>query len=176
MRLFIAINFNSDTKSQLLALRDELRAHSSRGNFSLPENLHLTLAFLGECDARRSTAAKAAMGSVRFEPFSLTIECVGRFRRDGGDIFWAGVRENKALLDLQRELTEKLVAASFSIDKRRYSPHVTLGREVVTEWTPHRIEAFGETVSSIELMKSERLQGNLTYSAIHTMGQINDSN
>ena len=170
MRLFIAINFNSNTKSKLLALRDELRTHSSRGNFSLPENLHLTLAFLGECDARQTAAAKAAMGSVRFEPFLLTVERIGRFRRDGGDIFWAGVRENKPLLDLQQELTEKLIAAGFSFDRHKYSPHITLGREVVTEWPPRRFEAFGEKVSSIELMNSERLQGKLTYTVIHTIG------
>jgi hypothetical protein len=38
MRLFIAINFNSDTRRGLLALRDDLRFRSERGNFSLPEN------------------------------------------------------------------------------------------------------------------------------------------
>ena len=37
---------NTDTRSRLLALRDELSSRSKRGNFSLPENIHLTLAFL----------------------------------------------------------------------------------------------------------------------------------
>ncbi len=168
MRLFIAINFNADTKSRLLALCDEIRAHSLRGNFSLPENLHLTLAFLGECDAKQTAAA---MDAVRFEPFSLTIERVGRFKRDGGDIYWAGAREDKPLLDLQRDLTDQLIAAGFDLDKRRYSPHITLGREVVAEWNPHRIEMFGESVSSIDLMKSARIQGKLTYTAIHSRGE-----
>jgi 2'-5' RNA ligase len=48
MRLFITINFNDDTRSRLLALRDELRGKSKHGRFTLPENLHLTLAFIGE--------------------------------------------------------------------------------------------------------------------------------
>ena len=171
MRLFIAINFSAETKSRLLALRDELCAHSSRGNFSLPENLHLTLAFLGECDAKQTAAAKSAMDAARFEPFHLTIERVGRFRRDGGDVFWVGVREDKPLLDLQRDLTEKLIVAGFSLDKRKYNPHVTLGREVIADWSPRRLEAFGEMVSSIDLMKSERIQGKLTYTAIYTRGE-----
>jgi 2'-5' RNA ligase len=170
MRLFVAINFDTTTKSRLHSLRDELRAHAAHGNFSLPENLHLTLAFLGECDAKQAAAAKAAMDAVHFEAFDLTIERVGCFKRDGGDVFWAGAREDKPLLDLQRDLTEKLFAAGFSLDRRRYSPHITLGLEVVTDWSPRRIEAFGETVSRIDLMKSERIQGKLTYTAIYGTG------
>ena len=53
MRLFIAINFNDDTHNRLIALRDELRSRSERGNFSLPENLHLTLAFIGEVSPKK---------------------------------------------------------------------------------------------------------------------------
>ncbi len=172
MRLFIAINFNSDTKARLLALRDELRSHATHGNFSLPENLHLTLAFLGECNSKQTAAAKAAMDSLRFESFNLIVERVGRFKRNGGNVFWAGVREDKPLLDLQRDLTENLISAGFALDKRRYSPHVTLGREVVADWSPLRIEAFGDTVSSIDLMKSERIHDKLTYTAIYTRGAI----
>ncbi len=65
-----------------------------------------------------------------------------------------------------------MIAAGFTLDKRKYSPHVTLGREVVADWSPRRVEAFGETVSSIELMKSERVQGKLTYMAIYTRGEV----
>jgi len=84
MRLFIALNFTDETHARLLALRDGLRAHSTRGNFSLPENLHLTLAFLGECDAQQAAAAKKAMSAVELAPLDITIDRVGRFRRDGG--------------------------------------------------------------------------------------------
>jgi len=167
MRLFIAINFNEETRAQLLALRDELRSRSERGNFSAPENLHLTLAFLGECDTKQTAAVKAIIDSVKFEPFPVSVERVGRFKRDGGDIWWAGLRESKPLLDLQSELADKLISAGFVLDKRKYSPHITLGREVITDAVPRQIAPFGETVASIELMKSERLNGKLTYTAIY---------
>ena len=166
MRLFIAINFNADTRSRLMALRDELFSGSKRGNFSLPENIHLTLAFLGECAMRQTAAAKAAMNAVRFDPFDIHIERIGRFKRGGGDIWWAGLRESKPLSDLHRKLTEKLIVAGFSLERREYKPHITLGREIVTEAFPYRIEPFGETVSSMELMKSEHIAGKLTYTAI----------
>ncbi|MDR1764885.1 MAG: RNA 2',3'-cyclic phosphodiesterase [Lachnospiraceae bacterium] len=163
MRLFVAINFNADTRSRLLALRDELRGKSERGNFSAPENLHLTLAFLGECDGKQLAAAKNVVPETVFAPFDIAVERIGNFR---GDLWWAGLREDKPLLALQRDVSDRLSAAGFTLERRKFSPHITLGREVVTNAKPWQIEPFGETVSSIELMKSERIAGRLTYTAI----------
>jgi 2'-5' RNA ligase len=165
MRLFIAVNFHNNTRSGLLALRDELRAKSRRGNFSLLENLHLTLAFLGECDQKQFAAAKTAMDAVKFEPFIVTIERIGNFR---GDLWWAGCKAIPQLLALQRALSDNLRQVRFALENRRFSPHITLGREVITETAPWQIEPFGETVSRIDLMKSERIGGKLTYTAIYT--------
>ena len=167
MRLFIAINFTDETRTQLLALRDELRSHSKNGNFSVPENIHLTLAFLGECDVNQTAAAKAAIDVVSFEPFDIRIEHVGRFKRDGGDVWWAGVQASKPLVDLQSKLSDVLIEGGFMLDRRKYSPHITLGRNVVTDAAPWQVEPFGEKVARIELMKSERLNGKLTYTAIY---------
>ena len=171
MRLFIAININSETRSKLLALCDELQRKSARGRFSLPENLHLTLAFLGECDAMQTTAAKEAMEAVVFDPFDLVIERIGRFKHGGGDIWWAGVQENKSLLGLQKTLTSALRSKGFHLEKREYSPHITFGREIVTDVMPRSLEPFGETVSRIDLMKSEHINGKLTYTSIYRRGK-----
>lgn len=97
MRLFIAINFNTETRGKLQALCDDLRKVSSRGRYSLPENLHLTLAFLGECDAVQTTAIKSAVDAVTFDPFDLQIDRIGRFKRNGGDVWWAGVRKTPSV-------------------------------------------------------------------------------
>ena len=167
MRLFIAINFTNKTRSQLLALCDELRGKSERGRYSLPENLHLTLIFLGDCDAKQTATVKSVIDAANFEPFEITIDCVGRFRRNGGDLWWAGVRENKVLSELHRSLAFALCSNGFILEKRKYSPHITLAREVRTDINPWMIEPFGETVSRIDLMKSERLNGKQTYTSIH---------
>jgi 2'-5' RNA ligase len=167
MRLFVAVNFSDETRTKLVALCNELRGTSTRGRFTLPENLHLTLAFLGECDAKKVVAIKTCMDDVKFEPFDLMIDCIGRFKRNGGDIWWAGVRENKKLLELHQKLTAGLNASGFVCEERKYSPHITLGREIVTKAQPRQIEPFGETVSKIDLMKSERIAGKLTYTSIY---------
>jgi len=177
MRLFIAINFNTGTRNKLIALCDELRSHSERGRFSLPENLHLTLAFLGESDDKQTAAAKAAMDTAVFDPFEILIDRIGRFKRNhrGGDIWWAGVRENKNLLDLQQNLTSGLRSRGFNLEKRKYNPHITLAREVKTDATPRSIEPFGEPISMIDLMKSERINEKLTYTSIYQHGTAKQS-
>jgi len=166
LRLFVAINFNNETKGRLVALQNALRARSKRGNFTLPENLHITLSFIGDSDPRQATAAKAVIESLRFEPFAVSIKDLGYFRRDRGDLWWAGVDANKPLLDLQRRLADSLAGVGFEPEKRRYSPHVTLARQVVTDAIPWSIEPFGEIVNKIHLMKSERINGKSTYTAI----------
>jgi len=174
MRLFIAVNFSDETKLKLTALRDELRSKSVRGNFSSAENLHLTLTFLGECDAKQLAAAKAVLDSLTVEAMDVRIDQIGCFRRDGGDVWWAGLAENRILLTLQKDLTEKLMSTGFCLENRRYSPHITLAREVISETRPQRIEPFGETIRSVELMKSERVQGKLTYTAIHRVNCLGE--
>ena len=163
MRLFVAINFNDETRSKLLALRDELAGKVQFGRFSLPENLHLTLAFIGEINPKK---IEAILETVTFEPFEVTVEKIGTFSR--GTLWYAGLREDKPLMDLQHEITHKLALCGFEMDGRKYNPHVTLGREVVTDEKSWRIEPFGETVTAVDLMKSERINGKLTYTVIHT--------
>ena len=165
MRLFTAINFDADTRSRLLTLRDELRGKAERGNFSAPENLHLTLAFIGETNPKKVDTIKAIMDTVTFAPFTATIDRLGTFSR--GTLWWAGLREDKPLMDLQHEVEHKLALCGFEMDGRKYNPHITLGREVVTDLKPWAIGPFSETVGTIDLMKSERIGGKLTYTAIH---------
>jgi 2'-5' RNA ligase len=168
MRLFVAINFKAETRARLIALREELRTKSQSGNFSRDENLHLTLAFIGEVSPKKLDKIKAIMDTVTFEPFEVAIDRLGTFAR--GTLWWAGLREDKPLMWLQREVEHKLALCGFEMDGRDYHPHITLGREVVTDCKPWTVEPFGETSSAIDLMRSERADGKLTYTEIYTGG------
>ena len=167
MRLFIAINFNGSTRSELVALRDILKLSSTKGRFTLDENLHLTLIFLGDCDSGQKDTAIAVMESVSFEPFFIELDRIGRFKRNGSDLWWAGVKESKQLLQLQQDLADKLRHAGFSAEKRKYSPHITLGREIITTEKDRSVVPFGETVMEIDLMESTRLNGKLAYVPVY---------
>lgn len=166
MRIFIAINLNTETRSHLTAIRDELRSKSESGNFSDNENLHLTLAFIGEISMKKIDKIKDILEAVTFNPFKIEAERLGTFSR--GTLWWAGLRQDKPLMALQGEIEHKLAMCGFKMDGRKYSPHITLGREVVTKTEPWEIEPFKETVTSIDLMKSERINGKLRYTVIYT--------
>lgn len=84
MRLFIAINFDKNFKDGLINIREELRNQSVFGNFTLDENLHLTLAFIGE--TKNIQGAKNAVDRAfqNFKSFKITTEKIGKF----SDLWW----------------------------------------------------------------------------------------
>lgn len=172
MRLFIAINFEQATKESMLAVQRRLREWGA-GNFSRPENLHLTLAFLGEIATDRIAAVRRAMDGVSVSPMELTFDHMGRFKRDGGDLWWIGLHENKALAALQSDLARRLTGEGFRLESLRFSPHITLAREVRLQAQPDRAALLGmpftASADRISLMRSERIQGKLTYTEQYTV-------
>jgi len=176
MRLFIAINFDAIVRGDLAAVSDELRRRSAGGVFALPENLHLTLAFLGECDHYQMSAACVAMDAVTFDSFELRIEGIGQFKRPNprsGDIWWADVKKSEPLLRLQKDLARQLRDAGFDLEHRKYKPHVTLGRQITLSDRIAHGGLLGVSVSQqveqLELMQSERIAGRLTYTPLHSI-------
>lgn len=169
MRLFIAILFDAKTLDGLTEDISRLSRRSLRGNFSRRENLHLTLSFLG--DKLSENAAKCALSHLRAAPFELRAGGYGRFTRPGGDIWWIAVEESAPLAALHRSLTAALASEGLPPERRPFTPHLTLGREVVTEeglnprdLTPASLPPIA--VAKISLMKSERIAGRLTYTEI----------
>lgn len=166
MRLFIAINFDEQTKQNIVSVQQQLKK-LAKGNFAHAENLHLTLAFLGEVHPNRVDDIKQAMNITEVSPLTLTFDHVNYFKRDGGDLWWIGLAENKVLLEMQRKLCSHLSDAGFILEDRRFSPHITLARKVHLHQNPnHRplLDAcFKTDVDAISLMRSERIHGKLTY-------------
>jgi len=177
MRLFIAVNFSDETRTQLLAVQDKLLSYATNGSFSLPENLHLTLAFLGECDTRQITAAKQVITAVRFEPFAITIAGGGYWDKGRPNLVFCGLQNDSGynkLRQLQSALSMSLSVKGFELEQRKFWPHITLGRKVVwkdtsdfSSFIDSCFPMIEECVTNIELMKSERIGGKLTYTAIY---------
>jgi len=166
VRLFIAIEFDEPTKTNITDVQRKLETFG-RGRFTHQENLHLTLAFLGEVPPARVAAVRRAMDRTAVEPMTLVFDRTGRFRRDGGDIWWIGLAKNQKLSDLQQELTKHLLEEDFALEKRPFTPHITLARQVRLTTQPAQRdllpEPFEAKVDGITLMLSERINGRLTY-------------
>lgn len=179
MRLFIAINFDEDTKAKMLGVQQRLRQKSQgRGRFTSPENLHLTLAFLGEQPEESVPVIKEIMSTIAVPQMTLRFSDVGCFKqgsdRRGSDrrdseLWWIGAESDPALVSLQKELVRKLRAAGFSVDGKKFVPHITLAREMhigrldTAELLP---EPFTAEADHISLMLSHRPGGKLTYTEL----------
>lgn len=174
MRLFIAIHGDTKTHDELVALQNRIRECAGKGNFTSRDNLHLTLVFLGEIHPSRIPAIKKSMENLVSAPFEIIYHTLGYYRRDGKDLWWVGLRKSKELLDMRRNLVDLLSDEGFSIEKRTYSPHLTLAREVEIREMQDKlllegsVKPFSSQVGSISLMKSERLHGILTYTEVYT--------
>ena len=160
MRLFVAIRFSPAVRAVLLDAMDALR-RQGQGTFTRPENLHLTLAFLGEVEDPapvRAALAAACTGGA----FSLTVGGLGRFE----DLWWAGVRDNERLEALALRAQDALRQAGFSVERRPWRPHITL----VRRWRGPRprltVPDTSMRVERVSLMKSERVEGKLVYTEL----------
>lgn len=172
MRLFYAINFSAAVKQKLLEIQGALKSQTVRGNFTLPDNLHLTLAFIGEVAPDRAGPLMQIAERFQVAPFELRLEGLGRFRRDGGDILWVAIEESKSLTAIYNKLNSQIVEAGFALEKRKFTPHLTLAREArlkgdfdFSEYSA-RVKPIVTSITKISLMKSERINGRLTYTEI----------
>ncbi len=162
MRLFIAINFDQTTKERLMDVQRRLSACAG-GNFSRPENLHLTVLFLGEVG--ETEAIERAMAACFSKPVTLAFDRVGTFRRD---LYWVGVKPDAALTALYLGLREDLRRAGYAGDwPDSFTPHITLARAVSLRAQPDlSFEPFSMVARRLSLMKSERINGKLTYTEV----------
>lgn len=161
MRLFIAIPLSQQVRDALDALMARLLAMGVVGSFTRRENLHLTLAFLGE--THRTECLMELLARLKIPSFELTVQGVGRF----SDTWWAGIAPSPQLEELVHQLRRELAAAGFLVDIRGFSPHITLARRVQA---PDGVfPAFARVplrVDRIALMHSHRVNGLLTYTPV----------
>ncbi|MDD5285386.1 MAG: RNA 2',3'-cyclic phosphodiesterase [Desulfuromonadaceae bacterium] len=125
MRLFIAIELPEETKRMLLELKRDI--HSVR--WLAPEQLHLTLLFLGEVEEGKLEQLCMALSEIRVEPFTLEIAKSGCFPGSRAPkVLWVGLESQPALNLLALNVTDAVSSTGIELEKRRFTPHITLAR------------------------------------------------
>ena len=160
MRLFIAINLSEEMKSALIAAQNAMYDRGVRGSFSPEENLHLTLAFIGEYP--QAQPVLDALDTVRFAPFELALDGVGCF----GDLWWAGLKDSAPLAAVARRVRRALAAGDIPFDRKRFSPHITLIRRASRSAAGICIAPASMTVDTLSLMRSDRGRGGMIYTEL----------
>lgn len=158
MRLFIAIQLSDEIKKTLVACMHDLKKQGVEGNYVPAQNLHLTLAFIGEYDD--PAKVRKVIGSVPLPQIRLSISGKGNF----GNLLWAGVKGNQKLKTYVKDLRAALKEAQIPFDDDKFIPHITLIRKTVAK-KPYEVHLSKAemTVEKVSFMKSEMKTGKVVY-------------
>jgi RNA 2',3'-cyclic 3'-phosphodiesterase len=123
-RLFTGLEIPQRIRQHLALLRAPL----ARAKWIEPEDMHITLRFAGDLDARTADAFLAQLSEIRGRPCAITIKGVGAFGGREPRVLWAGVEAGGELAALYRANERAARAAGIEPDPRDFKPHVTMAR------------------------------------------------
>jgi RNA 2',3'-cyclic 3'-phosphodiesterase len=169
MRCFIAIEIPSEIKSAFIDLQNDLRNAGADVAWTNPDNVHLTLKFLGEIDKKLiGEVEKVCLETIAdMPPFKLSINGTGVFPNARHPrVLWVGLSGDVERLErLQEQLDERLAGIGFDNEEKDFQPHLTVGRirsnknlrELLARSDGYTLPALSFVVQEIVLMKSDLL-------------------
>ena len=168
IRCFVALNLPPEWKGRLAELEARLKEARADVSWVKPENIHLTLKFLGGVEETRISLVKRAIqeGLGGEGPLALSLAGLGVFPNPRSPrVIWVGVEgDTERIQKLQKRLEQALEEVGFSREARPFSPHMTLGRMRSRQGAAGLMELVGHLeeyragsimAESIELMRSQ---------------------
>ena len=180
IRAFLAVSPDAPVKSALADIVSQVRGAGAAGvTLARPDSIHLTLKFLGDISTAQVDAVERAVEVAisGIPELSLTLGRAGVFPSSGSPrVLWVGLEGDlDGLADLQRSIEQATEAVGFARERRRFSPHLTIGRVrngTRPEQTRRAIEglfaakvpaAVRLDVRSVDLVRSVLLPGGALY-------------
>ena len=179
LRCFIAIAIPEQIKKEIGDLIDILRKHDADIKWLIPENLHLTLKFLGNTPDGLLPAIKESLLSIAtlYEPFYIKIYSTGVFpNKKYPRVIWTGIEDSEILKKLNRDIEHFMSLLGYKKENKEYKAHLTLGRirshrgiiNVISELDNYCDKEFGTfSADSVKLMKSELKPKGAEYSCLY---------
>lgn len=179
MRTFVAIDLKPEIKKNISQFIQKLESHNPNARWVKNQGMHLTLKFVGEITDDKAREIRSVLMdlSLRHERFPMKLLGTGTFppRSRHPRILWVGIEESQKLMSVQNEVESMLEKLSISREKRRFHPHLTLGRvrsshniaPVLEELSENRDTEFGSMeVEEITFFKSTLNPTGAEYSAL----------
>lgn len=181
IRAFVAANLDPDLKAALAGAQERLKATRADVGWVRPDNLHLTLKFLGQVEEGRIGAIGEAIAAAtaRRGPVRLVFQGLGAFPSPrAARVVWIGLSHGaEALAELQARIEEQLESLGFAREARPFTAHLTLGRvrgpahreQLARALAGAPAEMLGDMLlDRIELMKSDLSAGGARYSILQS--------
>lgn len=160
MRLFVAIQLSDELKKNITGTLHDLKQKGVKGSYVPTQNLHLTLAFIGETDD--PGAVKEALKNVYFKPFKLVLSDMGTF----GDLLWVGMKGNQGLSAVAKSVRDALDTSGITYDRKEFKPHITLIRKSSGNWKQVAAPRGQMMVNKISLMRTTFRDGKPFYAEV----------
>jgi len=124
-RLFLAIDLPDEIKEQLCQLRTGIPG----ARWVPTDQLHLTLAFLGDVEMEKMNHLMGKLTAIHIPVFDLRIGDVGCFpNRKRPRVVWIGIRPEPLLMSLAEQVRNATLLCGIPLEERPFSPHITLAR------------------------------------------------
>jgi RNA 2',3'-cyclic 3'-phosphodiesterase len=130
VRLFVGLEIPTEVRDNLATLIRDLRVVDAHPRWVRPENLHVTLKFIGAAPPEKLGAMLSALASVRSDaPVNLHFRGLGFFPGEKRPrVFWAGMESSPNLKTLADDVDVALEKTGVARETRAFSPHLTLAR------------------------------------------------
>lgn len=132
MRTFIALELPERIKDSLAQLQNQLKASGADVKWVDPNNIHLTLKFLGERDEKKVEKIIQIIDEVAKtkNSFQIHISSLGVFPKiDFPRVVWVGIdKGDNETKEIAKELEEKIAKIGIPKEDRPFSSHITIGR------------------------------------------------
>jgi len=132
MRTFIALDLTEETKQELTRLQSGLKKSQADVKWVNPQNIHLTLKFLGEISEQQVNQVKEVLDRIssQFKPYEITLSGIGAFPKvENPRVIWVGIESGKnETKKIAEILSVELEKAGFQKEDREFKSHLTVGR------------------------------------------------
>lgn len=124
-RLFVGLGLPASVRANLHVLQGGVQG----ARWVAPENLHITIRFIGELDRAGAEDVAEALAALSVPAFDIRLSDAGTFASGQRvRMIWAGVVPSEALVALKARVDAALARAGIEPEERKFVPHVTLAR------------------------------------------------
>jgi 2'-5' RNA ligase len=179
-RVFIAVDIGETVRRALAGIQAELRKTHPDIKWVAPDNIHLTLAFLGDIFPQQvgPLAARLDAAAGGLPPFSCEVQGLGTFGPPHSPrVIWAGITQGAdAVIGLQKVIAQAVRDFGLKPEDRAFHPHLTLARIKFSRSARHLEERLAKLpspslgafhVNTVQLMRSVLLPAGPAYTVIH---------
>lgn len=176
MRLFVGVRPSEEARRALAAFIAEARTIWPEAKWVPPENVHLTLAFLGEMPEMEVSPLSASIdgATAGLEPFPAALGSFGRFPKGGkARVLWVGIEEGAKELEQVARAVWAGVAPWYTPEDRPFAAHLTVARfkdpcRVDEQLVPALVRTGPWMVDRVELISSKLMRPAPAYKTVHS--------